>query len=86
MTDPGRQVTFADIGVEVIDRAAFAGIDKVGKVISAAFELFDQINVLVIREAMCVRLLNDVAVGPLEDHADLVAFSTLKQFVDLFVR
>ena len=78
-----RKVAHPGIGIEVIHLSSFADVEKVPKVVAAAGELFDFIEVLVVGRATCVSFLHEVTLGAVENHSDFVmAFLfpvTLKQ-------
>ena len=48
----GRQVTFANVRIEVIDLPTDTRVDKVAEVIAAAFELLDHLVALVVGDAV----------------------------------
>ena len=50
-------MTFAHVGVQHFHVALLAGFDEIAKVISAATEFLDDIEILVVRDAVGVLLL-----------------------------
>ena len=66
-----RQVAFFDVGVQIFDAPAADGGEEVDEVVAAGVELLDHLAVEIEGDAAGVAGQHDVAVGALEDHADV---------------
>ncbi len=73
MADGGRQMSFTDIRTQVFNLARLAGGDKVSEVVSFSIELLDDIEVLVVGDAVRVTFLHEVTIAAVEYNADFVA-------------
>ena len=67
------EVAFQDVGVQVVDAAAAAGIDEVFEVVVRAFPFLDDLAVFVIGGGAGVVRHGDVAAFALDDDADACA-------------